>query len=162
MASKDAQNEKPKKKTKLLLILVVLLLLLGGGLGAAYHFFGNRFLDAKGEKKETKAEKKVETKVGPILTLDPFLINLSGSLTRYAKVSISVELNDAKLVDYAKKVTPAMRDRIIQVLGSKKAEELLDVAGRETVKTEIAERIKRLFPDDTSVKAVYITDVVVQ
>lgn len=162
MASKENENGEKKKKPKIFLILILAFVLLGGGLGLAYHFYGQKFFGPKDEKNEVKQEKKGEAKIGPILTLDPFLLNLSGSITRYAKVSVSIELNDAKSIDYAKKVTPAMRDRIIQVLGSKKPEELLDVKERETLKTEIAEKIKDLFSDASSVKAVYITDVVVQ
>lgn len=165
MASKENENGEKKKKPKIFLILILAFVLLGGGLGLAYHFYGQKFFgpkDEKNEVKEVKQEKKGEAKIGPILTLDPFLLNLSGSIARYAKVSVSIELNDAKSIDYAKKVTPAMRDRIIQVLGSKKPEELLDVKERETLKTEIAEKIKDLFSDASSVKAVYITDVVVQ
>ncbi|MCX7856698.1 MAG: flagellar basal body-associated FliL family protein [Deltaproteobacteria bacterium] len=164
---KESQEKETakKKKSKPIILLVLIVVLLGGGLMGAYHFYGNRILkkEMKDEsEKEKKAEKKSELKAGPIFTLEPFLLNLSGSLQRYAKISVSIELKDPKTLEYAKKVVPAMRDKIIHVLGSKTAETLLDVSGREAIKSEIMEKIKSLFEDENSVKAVYITDIVIQ
>jgi flagellar FliL protein len=160
------EKEAPKKKkSKALIFLVLIVVLLGGVLGAAYHFYGEKILKkekAEVEKEEKKVEKKGEEKAGPILTLDPFLLNLSGSLQRYAKISVSLEVKDAKTLEHAKKVVPALRDRIIYVLSSKTAENLLDVTAREAIKAEIGEKIKGLFEDEKSVKAVYITDIVIQ
>ncbi|MCS7281689.1 MAG: flagellar basal body-associated FliL family protein [Desulfobacterota bacterium] len=164
MPTEGQENKKAeKKKSKLIIFALLIIVLFGGGLFGVYHFYGERIL-----KKETqegagkKAEKKGEPKTGLILSLEPFLLNLSGSLTRYAKISISLELKDPKTLDYAKKITPALRDRIIQVLATKTAETLLDASQRETIKVEISEKINSLFEDDRSVKAIYITDIVVQ
>lgn len=163
---KESEEKKApkKKKSKALIFLALIVVVLGGLFAGAYHFYGDKILkkDKKEDIKEDKVEKKEEKKVGAILTLDPFLLNLSGSIQRYAKISISLEFKDAKTLEHAKKIVPALRDGIIYVLGSKTAETLLDVTGRETIKSEISEKIKGLFDDQNSIKAVYITDIVIQ
>ncbi len=159
---KEEEKEiQKKKKPKALILLVILVILFGGASLGAYFLYGERILK-KGEKAEVPKVQKKEGKPGAILTLDPFLLNLSGSLQRYAKISISLELKDQKTLDEAKKIVPALRDRIISTLSSKTAETLLDVAQRESIKSEIGEKIKGLFEDEGSVKAVYITDIVIQ
>lgn len=165
MEEKTKNGEKalhPKKRSKGVILLLAFVFILGGGVFGAYHFYGEKILK-KGKNEEIqKVQKKENGKTGIILTLDPFLLNLSGSAQRYAKISISVELKDKKTLEQAKKVVPAIRDRIIYVISSKTAESLLDVTEREKIKEEIKEKLKGLFDDMGSIKYVYITDIVVQ
>ena len=100
--------------------------------------------------------------VGPILQLDPFVFNLTGNQSRYAKVTLGIEVKDVKAMEEAKKMIPVIRDRILSIFGTKAAEVLMDVNQRETIKKEVHASLKAVFPGDDGLKAVYITDIIIQ
>jgi flagellar basal body-associated protein FliL len=154
-----------KKKGKLKLILLIVFLALVIGAGATYFFFGDKIMQKHSglpeEKAEPKKEKKEKT-VGPILSLEPFLFNISGSSARFAKVSIGIELKDAKVLEEAKKMVPMVRDKILSVLGAKGPEMLTDVSNRNAIKEELYNALKVIFKDQGELTAVYITDIIIQ
>lgn len=154
-----AQEEgevKGKGKPKALLLLPLLLIMLGGG----GYFFYTKKLTAKAEPKEVKKEENKG--IGPILSLDPFLFNLQGATSRFARVTIGIEVKDEKVLEEAKKMVPALRDRILSLLSSKTAESFLDVAQREQMKAELRAHLSGLLREESDIKNVYITDIVVQ
>jgi flagellar FliL protein len=152
-------------KGKLILIVVVVLVLMSGVAGA-YVFrssipYLNHYFPKQGENDHQESTKK-KAHPGPILPLDPFIFNLGGSQTKFAKVSIAVEMVDAKVMERAKGMIPVIRDGVLSVLGSKSPESLLEITQRDKIKKEIHDSLKALFPVDNSVQAVYITDLVIQ
>ncbi len=158
----------PKKKSKLMLVLLLLIVLAGGG-AAAYYFFGERVLErfvtsGAGRslaKKAADAEQKKGNSGGPILTLDPFIFNLAGNSTRFAKVSLAVGLQNAKAFEEAKKMVPVLRDKALMVLSAKSAEELIDVGKRGPIKAELQNSLKELFKEKEDLESVYITDIII-
>jgi flagellar protein FliL len=154
--NENAEQAKPKSKMKLIILIVVPVLLLGG-LAATYFLYGDQILGREtGEKKE---EKKHEA-VGPILTLEPFIFNLASNTTRFAKVSLAIELKDAKVVEEAKKITPVLRDKALSVLSAKTPEVLIDVQSREPLKQELIAGLKGLLKPG-ELRSVYITDIII-
>lgn len=151
----DAQA-KPKSKMKLVMLVIVPFLLLGG-LAATYFLYGDTILGRGAAEK--KPEKKHEG-VGPILTLEPFIFNLASNTTRFAKVSLAIELKDAKVVEEAKKITPVLRDRALSILSAKTPEILIDVQGREPLKQELIVGLKSLLKAG-ELRSVYITDIII-
>ena len=147
---------KPKGKMKLIFLIVVPILLLGG-LAGTYFLYGDRILGR--DTAEKKQEKKHE-EVGPILTLEPFIFNLASNTTRFAKVSLAVELKDAKVVEEAKKITPVLRDKALSILSAKTPEILIDVQGREPLKQELIAGLKGLLKPG-ELRSVYITDIII-
>jgi flagellar FliL protein len=147
---------KPKGKMKLIILIVMPVLLLGG-LAGTYFFYGDRILGR--DTPEKKQEKKHE-EVGPILTLEPFIFNLASNTTRFAKVSLAVELKDAKVVEEAKKITPVLRDKALSILSAKTPEILIDVQGREPLKQELIAGLKGLLKPG-ELRSVYITDIII-
>lgn len=151
-----ATQAKPKSKTKLIILIVVPILLLAG-LGATYFLYGDKILGRQAGEK--KVEKKHEG-VGPILTLEPFIFNLASNTTRFAKVSLAIELKDAKVVEEAKKITPVLRDKALFILSAKTPEVLIDVQSREPLKQELIAGLKdALKPGE--LRSVYITDIII-
>ena len=151
-----AVQAKPRGKLKLIILIVMPLLLLGG-LAGTYFLYGDQILGrGSGEKKQ---EKKHEG-VGPILTLDLFIFNLASNTTRFAKVSLAIELKDAKVVEEAKKITPVLRDRALSILSAKTPEVLIDVQGREPLKQELIAGLKGLLKPG-ELRSVYITDIII-
>ncbi len=167
-AAKD--ESAPKKKSKLLIVMVLLIVLLGAGGAGAYFFFGDRILESiianssagrTAAKKAAAAEAKKTSSGGPILTLDPFIFNLAGNSSRFAKVSLAVGLQNAKAFEEAKKMVPVLRDKALMVLSAKSADELIDVGKRDNIKIELQNGLKEVFKEKEDLESVYITDIII-
>jgi flagellar protein FliL len=176
--NEEPQGEGKKKNIVKLIILIVLFMVVAGGGAAGYFFYGKQIMskffhkqpqdgaEQTGETgepgdKEANKEKKKEV-IGPILTLEPFIFNMSGNQSKYAKVSLGIEFKDPKIMEEAKKMMPAIRDKILSVLGTKAPEVLMDVNQRNSIKSEIQTNLKTLFEGVEDLKAVYITDIIIQ
>ena len=169
----EVEEEAPGKSKTKLIIIFALVILIGGG-AAGYFFFGQKFIQKLTGKEVTQTQgegatgeaAKEETKktevVGPILALNPFVFNISGSQSRYAKITIELELKDARIMEEAKKMTPVIRDKVLTIFSVKTPEALMDVNQRNTIKTEIQTALKPFFKEEGELKGVYITDIIIQ
>ncbi len=97
------------------------------------------------------------------MALEPFLVNLADSEDiRFVKTTFQLGLAEEPEEDPKKDVTiAAIRDSIISLLSSKKAEQILTPQGKETLRQEIRSRVNSISPK-TRVLEVYIVDFVVQ
>ncbi len=164
-APEGEEVQKPKKaKSKLLLIVIIGVLLLALiGVGGIIVF---KFVTAEKNGEETVAEtteeKKDPSKLGAVVALDPFIVNLTGeSGKRYLKVTIQVELNDEKVGEELTNKMPQIKDSIITVLSSKVTGDLLTIEGKFKLKEEILTRINRILTMGV-VKNVYYVEFVIQ
>ncbi|MCX7724520.1 MAG: flagellar basal body-associated FliL family protein [Thermodesulfovibrio sp.] len=152
------QATKPKKKTKMLIIIVIAALVLIAGAAAAYFFLIGKA--AQQDKAfTTKNSKEVQ---GVNFALEPFVVNLmdqGGS--KYLKVSVQIELSNAKLLEQAKNKTPQIRDAIITLLTNKTSDELITPEGKLLLKDEIKQRVTQILGEGTVIN-VYLTDFVMQ
>lgn len=120
------------------------------------------------EKKEKKKKKKKEgegEKVGGGLTypLKTTVVNLAtDSDHRFAKVSITLEGQDAATIDRLKELDHQVYDSLIEILGNVRAQDVATDEGKERLKDSIRERLNRLVPDNAGVKSVYLTEFLVQ
>ncbi|WP_104578629.1 flagellar basal body-associated protein FliL [Helicobacter felis] len=101
--------------------------------------------------------------LGPLYPLTgAFVVNLiSQNGRRYLKASVSLELNDAKLLEEVKVKETAIKDTIIEILSSKSVEEITTLKGKNKLKEEIRSNINS-FLIDGFVKNVFFTDFVIQ
>lgn len=163
-AAQKKEKAKPagkKSKSKLILI-IVFVLIVGAGAGA-YFVFGKKYIaNYLGKKPGTAAAAVKKDAVGPILQLEPFVFNLTGNQSKYAKVSLGVEVKDVKAMEETKKMIPVIRDRILIIFGAKTPEVLMDVNQREALKKEVHASLKTIFKSEEELKAVYITDIIIQ
>ncbi len=162
---KEKPVKKPgAKKSKAKLILVIVFVMIVGAGAGAYFMFGKKYISNLLGKKPGVAVAAVAKKeaVGPILQLDPFVFNLTGNQSKYAKVSLGVEVKDVKAMEETKKMIPVIRDRILFIFGSKTPEVLMDVNQRENLKKEVHANLKAIFKNEEELKAVYITDIIIQ
>jgi flagellar protein FliL len=159
----EGEGTTKKKGGKLKLIMIIALVVLVGGGAGAYFVFGNQ-IKARffGSSAEPVQETKKKEAMGPILSLDPFIFNIGGSSGKFAKITLGVEVKDAKVMEEAKKMVPAIRDKVLSVLGAKGPEVLMDINNRNSLKQELQNGIKTLFKDDGELKSVYITDIIIQ
>ena len=155
------EQEAPrKKKVKLKLILLLLVVVLVGGGAGAYFVFQTQIKGGHSGGAE-HAEKKKEP-MGPILSLEPFIFNIGGSNAKYAKITLGVEMKDEKVMEEAKKMVPAVRDKALSVLGAKGPEVLMDTNNRNSLKQELHTSLKAIFRESNDLKSVYITDIIIQ
>lgn len=129
---KKAVEAKPKPKKKLVLVgVTALVLLLGGGAGAWYVLKDKRSPE---EKKAAEAES-----LQAIFTpLDPFTVNLQREEgDQVLQVGLSLKYYNKDLDDKIKNAMPEIRSSLLLLLSSKRASELVSVAGKKKLANEI-------------------------
>jgi flagellar FliL protein len=167
-AAPAAAGDAPvKKKGKTLIIAAIAgVLLLGGGGAAAYFFLAKQKDGGDEHAAEAKVEKKAEKKVPVFVTLDPFTVNLQDEDgTHYLQVGIVLEAADTATVDQIKVHMPVIRNRVLLLLSSKRADELLTLAGKQKLADEIAEESRKplgLAANAKGVEGVYFASFVIQ
>jgi len=152
---KEESEKKKKGILRFLLISLILLILSSVGYGIYMWKFSPR--------QTVKEVKKVEKEgIGAMLSLEPFIFNLSGDHSKFVKISLCIEVKDEKILEEARRMMPAIRDRALFFLSSRTLETFMDIQKREEMKKEIREQLKSLFKDGTNIKQIYITDIIVQ
>lgn len=168
-----AVEKKSKGNMVLIIIIALLVILLVGGGAAAFLLLGGSHDEAatpadNGAHQETKVTKKTTKKstdhlvVGPMYPMAQFVVNLlSESGNRFLKVSIDLELSDAKLQPEMDHKKSLIRDIIIRTFSSKTFEEISTLKGKDKLKEEVLDKINENLSDG-QVKNIYFTDFVVQ
>ncbi|MFJ7566496.1 flagellar basal body-associated protein FliL [Herminiimonas sp. NPDC097707] len=150
---------KPKKSRILIIVLALLIILAGGGAGAWY------FLDQKATVQPAKAA-HVEAKPPVFLPMEAFTVNLlAENGEQFLQTSFTLQVLDQAQVDLIKLYMPHVRSRILLLLSSKKASEILTVEGKTKLAEEIINIFKQPFtPQGPTVKvsSVLFTSFVVQ
>jgi flagellar FliL protein len=181
--TKEAADEEgaapvPPRKSNLKWILVGVLVLFtlgGGGAFAWFKFMAPHKAEAKagdtktaegkaaeGKPGEAKAESPgASTKIGPIMDMDPFIVNLADTEPRFLKVTIKLELDGAPAKAEVGERIPQVRDAILMLLSSKDAQSLKPTAGKLQLRDEILQRINALLGTGQARNA-YFTEFVVQ
>jgi flagellar FliL protein len=179
--------EKPKGKKKLILIVLGVVLLVVG-VGVPMMLMGGK--DKKAEEVEEEVE---EVKVVEMADLGEYIVNLSDStayLKVKLKIEYDKSLLDKLTMEnheggggghgggasggggeekgggmhsHLVKREVQMRDAIIRVLSSKKAEELLTTEGKDRLKEELVEALNEAIGlEEPPVMSVYFTEFIVQ
>ncbi|HSH97588.1 MAG: flagellar basal body-associated protein FliL [Methylophilaceae bacterium] len=145
MAQDAEQKEsKPKKSSKKLIVIILILLIIAGGGGAAAWYF----LTQQHKPDEHKpVEAKVEAPKPPVfLTLETFTVNLQPDPeTQYLQTDITLKVGSAEAGEFLKLHMPEVRNRLLLLLSSKKASDLLTLEGKKALSTEIIEQLKEPF-----------------
>ncbi len=146
---------------KMLVLGLLGILLLGGGGGAAWFFMGGAKEDSGKHAKDTHEDEHV-TEPGPVVELDPFLLNLADrDELRFLKVSIKLELDrPEEKTDYQNKI-PAIRDALLVLLSSKESQLLRTVNGKKRIREEILTRANGVMSRG-KVANVFFTDFIIQ
>jgi flagellar FliL protein len=161
---KAVPETKKKSKAALWLILSAAIVLLAGGGFLAQRYFLGSSPGATGVKAAEGAAAGVR-EVKSVMNLESFLVNLADlESTRFLKVTFRLGLDDAKSgEEYMSDpvVLAATRDKIISLLSTKMAEDLLTLEGKERLRKEIREQVNSILPEGKIVE-VFIIDFVVQ
>lgn len=127
----------PRSKKKLIIILGVLVALLSAG-GAVAWFFMGRSSETTEQVEETPAKPPV------YLALETFTVNLHDS-EQFLQVDLTLQATEPAEVDAIKLHMPRVRSRLLTLLASKDAEELLGPEGKDKLAKEILAEINKPF-----------------
>lgn len=171
--TKDGGEKKSSSLVLIIVIVLVVLILLVGGV-VAYMVLSkggeqppagdpNAQTQTQTQQTEQTAKKSPnDLKVGPISSLDQFIVNLlSENNRRYLKIKVDLELDKEELKVELDTKVPRIRDIIIRVLSSKSIEEISTPKGKEKLKKELLTQINAVLLDG-EIMNVYFTDFVIQ
>ena len=129
----------PPKSSKMLIIIIAAVVLLGGG-GAGAFFMMSGESDGKPEvKKSVKPE---------YVALDPFTVNLQPENgEQYLQVALTLQTTSLEQVTLIKDNMARVRSRILLLLSTKKASELITAEGKAQLSREIIAEVEKPFFD---------------
>lgn len=155
VVEEEKQSVKPKKKyiLKWVIIASVALAVVASGAVAGFYFF------TKMESKKPSIEKPVVLSIWP---MDAFVINIADTNgERYLKIVIQLEVSGPDVIPELEQLKPRLRDSILDLLTPKTYKELMDLAGKQRLREDIAGRVNNILQRGKVTK-VYFTDFVVQ
>ncbi len=140
-----------KSRRKVLVTIVVLLAVIG--------IAGWRWSARRSRPAETPQQPKVES----LLHLESFLVNLADKDDRvYLRIGIDLGLAEApKKSESGADPTPAVRDTVLGILGTRTADDLLSPEGKTKLKQDLVQSLNTRLPQ-LRVREVYLTDFLVQ
>lgn len=171
--AQDMEAPKEKKKggkLKWIIIGIILLAVLGGGGWFAYTKFiaapsGDQAATEEGQeggKKGDEVGADADEGETQLVSLQSFVVNLADPLgRRYLKLTLDVEVRDAKASEELTKEEPKVRDAVILLLSSKTFADLQSYEAKLELKNEIVERLSQII-GESKVLRVYFTEMVIQ
>ncbi len=156
-------GEAPKRKKvpiNIIIICILGLCLAGGGI-----FVWKSGLFSKGSDDsdiDAKAETETQELIGPILSLETFIVNLIGDRGKnYLKAKVELELDSELTTAEINKRLPQIRDSILTLLSSKSNEDINTLEGKFQLRAEIMSAVNQYLKTG-KIKNVYFTDFIIQ
>lgn len=150
----------PASKKKLIIIIAAAVVLLAGGGGAAWFFMHQK----SDQKKEVKHEEPAHAPV--FVTLETFTVNLQPDPDeKFLQLELSLQVANPEVAELLKMQMPAVRNRLLMLLTSKKATDISTVEGKKLLSDEIVAEMKKPFSKDAKpqeVSGVFFTSFVIQ
>ena len=107
------------------------------GVGGAWFFLGHK-------SGEHAAQAKAKPAAPPLfVTLDPFVVNMAGDVQRFLQVGIDLRVADASVSDQIKAHLPEIRNGVLLLLSSKKAEDLADIEQKNRLREELRAAVNK-------------------
>jgi len=176
--TKTEDEVAPKRGGKKIVLATVLIVgaLAGGGAGA--FFAGPKLAEmilGPAEATAAEADQASEDDHGeaaghegghgegaPTYLVENLVLNPAESGgTRFLMASVSLDLGDPAAVEQLKQRDAHVRDALLSVLGHKTVEDLTNIAGRDSIKSELQTAVSALFPKGT-VRGLYLPQFVIQ
>lgn len=153
------------KKSKKGLIIMMLIAILAIGAGAGGTWFAMNMANAE-EEEEEKPKPKPKLRPTTFLELDVFTVNLQPEESnQYLQVGLTVKIRETEVVQEIAKQMPAIRNRILMLLSSKKAVEIAGITGKQQLSQQIADEIRKTMDNEDwqeDVREVLFTSFVIQ
>ncbi|MES2000543.1 MAG: flagellar basal body-associated protein FliL [Pseudomonadota bacterium] len=146
-----------KSKKPLFLILGVAALVLGGGGAGAWYFT---------QPKSAHAAKAEPPKPPVFINMESFTVNLqSEDSDKFLQTAFTLQVKDDAQVELIKLHLPEVRSRLLMLLSSHKADELLSPEGKNRLAKEIIAQVNKPFEPKAApqiVTGVFFTSFVIQ
>ncbi|WP_413436784.1 flagellar basal body-associated protein FliL [Sulfuriferula sp. GW1] len=155
----EASTEAPAVKSKkpLFLILGIAVLVLGGGGAGAWYFT---------QPKSAQHAKAEPPKPPVFINMDAFTVNLqSEDSDKFLQTAFTLQVKDDAQVEIIKSHLPQVRSRLLLLLSSQKAADILTPEGKNKLAQEIVAQVNKPFePKGTpqTVTGVFFTSFVIQ
>lgn len=160
-ASKKPETDSEKPKSKLLLIVLIVVAVLGAGGAAAWYF-----LIFKADAPAHEAAQASAPKPPVFLPMETFTVNLQAEDgERFLQTALTLQVASQEQVDVIKLYMPHVRSRLLLLLSSKKASDILSIEGKNKLAQEIIDTLKQPFTPggpSVNVMSVLFTSFVVQ
>ena len=105
---------------------------------------------------------ETDNDIGPIFSLDTFIVNLLGDRGKsYLKVKVDLELDGEKLSEEITRRLPQFRDSILTLLSNKSHDDVKTLEGKYQLRSEIISMLNQ-YLDTGKITNVYFTDFIVQ
>jgi len=136
-----ANPESTGKRTPWLVIVLLILLCSAGSAAGAYFLLGSGKLDnLLGSSAEAgTAAAPVKSPTPLFVPISPFTVNLQGSPgeQRLLYIGLALKVGNAATEALLKEHMPEVRSRLLMLMASQKAEELVTPAGKEALTAQI-------------------------
>jgi flagellar FliL protein len=157
--SKAAEAPKRKKVPINIIIIVILVLCLAGG--GVFVWKSGLLSKGSGEAGMDTGNKNKEL-IGPILSLDTFIVNLIGDRGKsYLKAKVELELDSEKTIEEVNKRLPQIRDSILTLLSSKSSDDINTLEGKYQLRAEIITAVNQYLKTG-KIKNIFFTDFIIQ
>lgn len=158
-AAPAAKEAGPKPKTSKAVVLMLALNLGATGFGV---FKLLNLPQAEAAKPAPVAEKTKEV-TGPVVPLDPFVVNLDepGTTSRYLKITLQLELVDHKDEELIEKSKQVIRDEVLRHLSGLKLKDTLGVQAKDTLRDQLMKEIEDIVGTG-KVRRMFFQEFVVQ
>lgn len=186
--TEETAEKKKGGKMKLIIIVLLVVILLGGAGGGFYYWrtvVAANAAEAEPDKKSKKSSKKEsedaadkkspkdpndplsnalpdDEDVKQIIELQPFIVNLADTeQARYLRMTISLGVDGEGTEKPDQIFVTRVRNAMLAVLSDKKSEEILTVEGKAKLRGQLLKAAQAV-SEEPAVKAIYITDFIVQ
>ena len=148
-------------------VVMVLMLGLGGGLFMMWNKLSAMETRVQStaedaEQGDQDSSVPVEKLLGPIFSLETFIVNLADEGgKRYLRMTIDLELDSEELEGEVKKRLPQVRDSVLTILPTKRFDDISSAKGKTALRDQMLERINGLLTRG-KVTNIYFKEFVVQ
>ena len=156
---------------KILIILIGVMMVFMFGLGGGLFMMWNKLsaMETRSQSATENAEQgdqdssvPVEKLLGPVFSLDTFIVNLADEGgKRYLRMTIDLELDSEELESEVEKRLPQVRDSILTILPTKRFNDISSAKGKTALRDQMLERINGLVVRG-KVTNIYFKEFVVQ
>ncbi len=156
----EIEESPPKGKGSMIkwLVIVVVIVALGVGGFAGWKYYASRMATNKEAMKE---EAQVQP-IGSVWSMGAMIVNLmDNNGERYLKTVIKVELTSPECIGELELLKPKIVDTILDLLSSKRYQDIMGFAGKQRLRDEIAIRMNN-YLSKGQVQKVYFTEFIVQ
>jgi flagellar protein FliL len=150
--------QRKKVPINLIVVIILVLCLIGGGVYA----WKSGLFKASPDDEAAIEEQANNQDIGPIYSLDSFIVNLAGGRSKnYLKTRMELELDSENTSVEMNKRLPQVRDTILTMLSSKTNEDISTLEGKLQLRAEIISTLNQLLKAG-KIKNVYFTDFIIQ